>query len=363
MLTCYSIGIFLVSNQTNLSIAIFKKIRIRFFLWLKKKLGIIRPPIVIPYRGYANDQEIFVAGHVLENRPEFLAEEGDKKRKNFRNMIARYMSTSLPDTHVNIQVLGQSFTVVTDELGYFSKTLEVNEPLKPGWFEINYAINDDNGEECFKATGDILVHNHKASFGVISDIDDTVLISHATQLFRKLRLILTKNAKTRLPFAGVRDFYCALAGDDSINPIFYVSSSEWNLYDFLVDFFETRGLPKGPFLLQQFKEGLNELIKSGGGTHMHKQEKIETLMTFYPHLSFVLIGDSGQRDPEIYAEIVKKYPGRVKAIYIRAIGKDKKLDQQVLDIIKNADVPILLLAHTGEAYKHARSIGLLSNSF
>lgn len=267
-------------------------------------------------------------------------------------MIARYLSTSLPEVTVDIHFQGQQHQVITDELGFFQLIIDLNNPVEPGWKEVRFTIDD------YEVRGEVLVVNHQPPFGVISDIDDTVLISHATQLFRKLRLILTKNAKTRLPFPGVKDFYCALAGNESINPIFYVSSSEWNLYDFLVDFFETRDLPKGPFLLQRFKSGLKELIKSGGGTHTHKQEKIEALMNFYPDLSFVLIGDSGQRDPEIYASISEKYSGRIQAIYIRAIG-DKSLANETAQKINSADVPIQMVAHTDEAYRHAESLGLI----
>ncbi|WP_424961864.1 App1 family protein [Ekhidna sp.] len=316
-------------------------------------LGIIRPPTIVPYRGYGNKSEIVVSGHVLENRPDFLADVDDKKRKNFRNMIARYMSTSLPEVEVGIHFHDQNRNVTTDELGFFQAQIDLIHPLKPGWHQITYTIAD-----C-KVNGEVLITDQNTGYGVISDIDDTVLISHATQLLRKLRLILTKNAKTRLPFPGVKDFYCALVGNDSANPIFYVSSSEWNLYDFLVDFFETRELPKGPFLLQRFKSGLKELIKSGGGTHMHKQEKIEALMEFYPNQSFVLIGDSGQRDPEIYAEIVRQYPGRIKAIYIRTI-RSKKLDNEIENKVNGIGVSIRMVEHTDEAYRHAQSIGLIS---
>lgn len=91
---------------------------------------------------------------------------------------------------------------------------------------------------------------------------------------------------------------------------------------------------------------------------MHKREKIEALMNFYPDLSFVLIGDSGQRDPEIYASIVEKYPGRVKAIYIRSI-RDKSLQEDTDQKIKKAGIPIQMVEHTDEAYRHAKSIDLI----
>jgi phosphatidate phosphatase APP1 len=234
------------------------------------------------------------------------------------------------------------------------------ELSESGWLPITYKIISEEEDTQEVKMSQVLIVNSEANYGVISDIDDTVLISHATQTLRKLRLILTKNAKTRLPFPGVRTFYDALAGDRKRNPIFYVSSSEWNLYDFLVDFFDERALPKGPFLLQNFKSGLKELVTSGGGSHQHKQEKIQRLMELFPALSFVLIGDSGQRDPEIYAEAVTKYPGRVKAIYIRAIGQKKKLDQDLVRQTHAKNVEMVLVKNTTEAYEHALSQGFIA---
>ncbi|WP_139280932.1 App1 family protein [Reichenbachiella agariperforans] len=299
---------------------------------------------------------------MLENRPEMLSHVMDKKRKNLRHMIARYLSTAIPDIQVEISFSGQKKIIKTDECGYFMNWFEVDHPLDhTGWQPVDFCIHDTSEtKQCIK-TGEVLIVDTDAPFGIISDIDDTVLVSHATQLLRKLRLILTKNAKTRLPFVGVKEFYQALTGNNSANPIFYVSSSEWNLYDFLVDFFATKHLPKGPFLLQEFKSGIKDLIRSGGGSHMHKTQKIHRLMKLYPSLSFVLIGDSGQRDPEIYADIAAQYPARVKAIYIRAVGKKKELDKKLVKQTAKEGVEMVLVHTTEEAYTHALKAGLIQS--
>ncbi|UXP33072.1 DUF2183 domain-containing protein [Reichenbachiella agarivorans] len=320
-------------------------------------MGIIHPPVIVPYRGYGTNKKVYIKGMVLENRPEFLAHADDKRSKNLKHMVARYLSTAIPDVEIRISFAGHEKTVRTDEVGYFATWFVMEEELKhTGWLGVEYQLQDSEWGESVEH-GEVLIVNPTATYGVISDIDDTVLVSHATELLRKLRLILTQNAKTRLPFAGVSEFYHALAGE-AANPIFYVSSSEWNLYDFLVDFFATKQLPKGPFLLQNFKSGLKELISSGGGSHAHKIEKIKRLMDLFPSLSFVLIGDSGQRDPEIYADAVAHYPHRIKAIYIRAIGKKKELDQSLVKSTAVHGVEMLLVNDTAEAYIHAKGLGL-----
>ena len=323
-------------------------------------MGIINPPTVIPYHGYGTSKQVYIKGQVLENRPHFLVSAEDKKRKNIKHMIGRYLSSPMPNVEVSVTLNDQKEVLYTDELGYFVLWLEPKHNLLPGWHAVTYEITSELQEHRHQVvTGEALIVGDATHTGVISDIDDTVLVSHATELLRKMHLILTKNSKTRLPFAGVKEFYSALAGDNLRNPIFYVSSSEWNLYDFLIDFFDEKKLPKGPFLLQNLKSGIKDLIRSGGGSHMHKAEKIDRLMMLFPHLSFILIGDSGQRDPEIYANAVEKYPNRVKAIYIRSVGKKKPLDEKLEQSTARQGVKMMLVNHTNEAYEHAKKLGMI----
>src|SRR5690606_19793084 len=154
------------------------------------------------------------------------------------------------------------------------------------------------------ATGEVRIVSHQQKLIVVSDIDDTVMISHSTQTLRKLRLMLLKNALTRSPFVEVSKFYRALAEETNTsasNPFFYVSSSEWNLYDLLEDFFHFNHIPKGVFLLRKLKSSIYKFWKSGGGSHDHKYEKTESLLKLYSEQKFILIGDSGQHDPKIYS--------------------------------------------------------------
>ncbi|MGJ3234478.1 App1 family protein [Marivirga sp.] len=306
--------------------------------------------------GYGRNNLIYLKGGVLENRPEFEVKETDKRRKNFRVMLSRYLSSPIPEMEVKIILGDETFFTKTDEYGYFSAWVEPKQNYNPGWHDVNYSIIDE-GNEIYRATGEFLVVGDEAKFGTISDIDDTILVSHATQLFKKFRLIMTKNAKTRLPFEGVTEFYEKLRAE--ANPFFYVSSSEWNLYDFLQDFFKVRNIPKGPFLLQEYKSGLRDLLFTGGGSHQHKQDKIKRLMTLFPNLKFILIGDSGQRDTEIYRQALHEFPERILAVYIRKIGKKDNFDQETTQEFQDKGVPLLMLENTKEAENHAKKTGFI----
>jgi len=336
--------------------AIFRTLNIRTAVFFKRLLGIISPPTIIPYLGYGHQNRIYLKGQVLEDRPDFNADETDKKSKNFKTMLSRYLSTPLPEIKVNIVLRGEQYTIHCDELGYFSKWITSPSTFESGHHEVTYSICDVKGTDICTSVGEFVIYNEAPDFGVISDIDDTILVSHATQLLRKIRLIMTKNAKTRLPFEGVAEFYQEMSQHQK-NPIFYVSSSEWNLYDFLVDFFAVRQIPKGPFLLQEFKSGIKDLLFTGGGSHQHKLQKIRRLMDLYPDMDFFLIGDSGQKDPLIYHKALLEFHERIKAVYIRKIKKKDDFDQTIKADFEKYKVPLLLIKNTREAEIHARENG------
>jgi phosphatidate phosphatase APP1 len=346
----------------------FRRIR----LWIKKRLGWLGVPTIEPYMGFSNGCDVYITGNVMEDKGLDKPRPGQNLRVNMLAMFKRYVSDEISGVRIKVTFRGQSDVVETDELGLFHCFFKLRDNLTPGlYFEnVYYELLDEvvvnQGE--IKATGRVLVVSGKAPLGVISDIDDTIMVSHSTDTLKKLKLMLFKNAHTRVPFEGVAAFYRALqkgrAGQEGPKPVFYVSSSEWNLYDLLVDFFEFRGIPAGPLLLQELEHSIFHFWKSGNGNHEHKQEKIRFLFSFFPNLDFVLIGDSGQRDPDIYLQAAIEHPGRVKAVYIRCIGKAYK-NKQSMEIaaeMKKRNIPMLLIDNTEEAALHALRNGYIDAS-
>jgi phosphatidate phosphatase APP1 len=184
--------------------------------------------------------------------------------------------------------------------------------------------------EAEAAVAKVLVPLPEAQFGIISDIDDTITFSSATNYLRMAKIVFLGTAYSRLPFKGVASFYRGLEKGTvgrPVNPFFYVSSSPWNLYDVLRDLFEYRSIPAGPLLLQDYGIDLTKLIHDSH--HDHKLRSIKDVFDKYPHLRFLLIGDSGQADPEIYREIVRLYPDRVLAVYIRDVTHPPERDEAV----------------------------------
>lgn len=339
----------------------------KFWHWLKKVLGFTSPPVILAYRGYGTPLRVYVRGHVLNDRVLYEAQVNDRRIRNLRAMLSRYLSVGVPGVRVGIRFAGQQQEVRTDAWGYFEAVFEFAQPLQQrGWQPVQYKVLDqlpENAQELVQE-GEVYVLESEAAYGVISDVDDTILISHSGATLKKLGLILWKNSKTRLPFEGVAAFYQALQNGTQPkhpNPIFYVSSSEWNLYDFLVDFCNIQGIPKGPFLLKDLKTGLWELFKSGGGKHHHKQEKILHLFSLFTDLKFILIGDSSQRDAAIYTEVARQFPNRVLAIYIRSVSHERKL-KVVLNFaneLKQQHIEMLLINDTAAAAQHALERGFM----
>ena len=205
-------------------------------------------------------------------------------------------------------------------------------------------------------------------FGVISDLDDTVIQTSAADLWKAAKITFLNNARTRLPFEGVAEFYQALhrgpGGHEAPDrcPLIYISSSAWNMYDLLADFLDTNGVPAGPLMLRDLGIDSEQFINAG---HGHKLDKIRRLLDLYPRMRWVLVGDSGQHDPELYRDAVLGPGGgaeRFLAVYIRDVTADEQRDDRVAAIASEVEavgVPMRLVKDSAEAAEHARSLGLI----
>jgi phosphatidate phosphatase APP1 len=208
----------------------------------------------------------------------------------------------------------------------------------------------------------VLVPSTHAELGVISDMDDTVLQSEITSFIRAARLMLLENARTRLPFPGVAAFYRALErgrGGGASNPIFYVSSSPWNLHDVIVDFLDAQEIPAGPMLLRDWDIGRAMLQ-----TREYKLAQIREILMTYPALPFILVGDSGQEDPEIYGAIVREFPGRILAIYIRNVSQHPERSAAIRTLAEQVTASgstLLLADDTLTAARHAAAHGWIAD--
>jgi phosphatidate phosphatase APP1 len=330
---------------------------------LAARFGRRDPVQILPYRGYGTAERLFLHGRVLED--ERIGEPGvdDSALVNLANMWKRFESDEWPHARVRARGHGRTVEVTADQEGHFFLQLEPAEPLPTDalWHSLELELLEPDRPGARVAVGEVLVPPPAAEYGVISDLDDTVLETGVTQRLLMARTVFLRNAHTRLPFAGVAGFYRALHRGRSgcgCNPIFYVSGSPWNLYDLLAGFLELHDIPRGPLLLRDFGLSREKLLMKGSVEH--KRSCIRAILETYPHLPFLLIGDSGEQDPEIYREVVRSHPGRILGIYIRRVGTRPERDDEVRAIareVRERGTAMLLVEDTEAAAVHAAEAG------
>jgi phosphatidate phosphatase APP1 len=320
------------------------------------------PICIAAYRGYGTPGYLFLKGRVLEQRRIRPADQADSAWRNLSTMYRRFESDEIPGARVLARFGGVEQVVTADDEGFFEARLVPDAPLPHDrlWHAVELTLLEPRsaGQSEIRAIGHVLVPPPTAQFGVISDIDDTVIQTGATSLLRMLRATFLENARTRLPFPGVAALYRALqSGADSttLNPLFYVSSSPWNIYDMLEEFFALQQIPAGPLLLRNWGFSATKR-QSPSRHHEHKLEMIRQILETYMGLPFLLIGDSGQEDPEIYREVVRRYPNRIRAIYIRNVSRSTKrisAIQALAQEVAAAGSTLVLAADTLAAARHA----------
>ena len=314
------------------------------------------------YNGYGHTNDMVVYGHVFSRQPAERKAYTNKVLKNIFHLLKLFFVSPLPDASVQLRWRNQVINSTTETDGFFKFEWKSEENVPAGWHEIEVNFLGANSEILATGSGKIFVP-HITQYAFISDIDDTVLISHSATIGKRLRVLFTKNPHTRKSFDDIVNHYTLLArahtDSDVYNPFFYVSSSEWNLYDDLVEFFRFNGLPEGSFLLSQIKRWY-ELVKTGKTKHGGKLIRVVRILKAFPNQQFILLGDNSQSDPVIYASIVKKYPDRIHAVYIRNIKPaNEQLVQDIFAELKDQDVYTCLFRDSTEAIAHSKEIGLI----
>jgi phosphatidate phosphatase APP1 len=306
---------------------------------------------VEPYRGFGCPDRAYLKGRVLRGAPLPAASEDAGVVMNVAAMIQRFESDEVAGARVRIHHPGGPLTVTTDEEGFFEAWIHPRPEYPP----------TDPPVRC---QAQLLIPPTESAFGVISDLDDTVIKTGATSLLRMARTTFLSNARTRVPFPGVAAFYRALqkgAGESPFNPVFYVSSSPWNLHDLLTEFLTIQKIPIGPLMLRDWGVGAQESMPSGHAGH--KLGAIRRILDLFPALPFILIGDSGQEDPEIYHRVVHDHPDRILAVYIRNVTPHPErvgAIRRLADEVEKAGSSLLLADDTLAAARHACSKGWIT---
>lgn len=324
---------------------------------------------VLVYRGYGNATRAHVHGRAVELRNLSASTDSDSTLRNLVNTYRRADRDPLPFASVTVKYGMVSTTLNADDEGFFNGWIDLDKPV-PGdeeWneYQAHLVAPVHPRVHTVESVGEILVPPTSARFGVISDIDDTVIQSRVSNFLQAARTVMLGNAKTRLPFPGVAAFYRALrngVGGDEKNPIYYVSSSPWNIYDVIAEFMDVQEIPRGPLLLRDWDIGWGLLASS---QHFgHKGLAIRNILQLHPTMEFILVGDTSQHDPEIYRQIVAEFPKRIRAVYIRDVTLNAERSQAVKKLAEEilaAGSTLVLAENTLAAASHAAEHGWIAS--
>lgn len=307
---------------------------------------------VRPYFGYRNGNRLRLTARALRMRdPDW--NHGGTARK-LAAMFQQFASNEVPELPVALDVgceAGEvrTFDAISDGEGFLNFDIEVGAGTRslqdPSWEMARLRWENRDGPQ--QVDAHILAPGDNHKLAVISDMDDTIIETGAGDLMRNWRRVLAQMPGDREAVPGAADFYNRLGGRSvgaaspaTRRPFFYVSSSPWNLFDYLVAFQKLHKLPQGPIFMRDW--GFDRATLGSGGHGTHKATAIARLIRFYPDMRFALIGDSTQADAMAYAEVVRDFPGRIAAVFIRhAPGADIGPEEEAaLAAIRAAGVPL-----------------------
>jgi len=330
-----------------------------FLAWL----GLTRQPTLQLYRGFGSPRCVVVQGHAFRQSPLPRQHYAAGFWANAWGLLRLFLVRPWAEVPVRVTLGGTTAGGRTDADGFFRLEIELPAPLAPGWYPVAAELLDpDSGAALARASAEAHVP-YETPYAFISDIDDTFLVSHSATRWQRLWVLLSRNARSRAAFADVAAHYqwlarAGVAGADIDNAFFYVSSSEWNLYDFLLEFTRYQGLPKGVFQLSQLKR-LHQLLQTGQNKHATKLDRIVRILAACPGQRFGLLGDDSQQDPAIYAAVVQRFPGRIRVVYLRHVSERRRAAAEAaLAEIEAASVPTCYFEHSRDALRHSQALGL-----
>jgi phosphatidate phosphatase APP1 len=264
-----------------------------------------RVPTVVPFIGYGGDGWIRVLGRVVLRKP------GRAPADRFTSVRGWRSFTSIPvrDAVVTVTANDTTGQVRGDRGGVIDARFEVQLP--PGWSSVRLSIDGHDGVDF-----PVFVVDEAATFGVVSDVDDTVMVTALPRPFLAAWNSFVLDEHARTPVAGMAVLYERLVRANPDAPVVYLSTGAWNVVPTLTRFLTRNLYPRGPLLLTDWGPSHDHWFRSGPE---HKRISLERLASEFPRIRWLLIGDDGQHDERIYGDFARRHPDHVRAVAIRRL--------------------------------------------
>lgn len=273
-------------------------------------------PRVIGFAGYGSTRSLHVLGRVILSDPD--KDEGPVPTSGPRALAMQaergwraYFTVQMPFHPVRVTTDdGRSIRSTTDRGGYIDVMLN-DHGLPPGWHTITI---DAKAAKPVKAK--VLVVDSEVSTGIVSDIDDTIMVTMLPRALIAAWNTFVRHSSARNPVPGMAELYQQILAEHPDAPVFYLSTGAWNAVPTLRAFMKRHGYPEGPLFMTDWGPTATSMFRSGVE---HKRTKLRDLMITFPEIRWLLVGDDGQHDPMVYEEVAREHPRHVAAVAIRQL--------------------------------------------
>jgi phosphatidate phosphatase APP1 len=266
---------------------------------------------IVPYAGYGGQGWVRVLCRVVLTRGAGAATQRAEKVRGWRSFV----SIPVDDVEVTVSAGGVEQRVTANRGGVVDARVEID--LAPGWQTLTLRTDDTE-----PVTAPVFIVDSETRFGILSDVDDTVMVTALPRPFLAAWNTFVLDEHARTPVAGMAVLYERLTRCHPGAPVLYLSTGAWNVAPTLTRFMARNLYPRGPLLLTDWGPTHDRWFRSG---REHKRINLTRLAEEFPNLRWLLIGDDGQHDEELYGEFAAAHPENVEAVAIRQLSPSEAL--------------------------------------
>jgi phosphatidate phosphatase APP1 len=307
-------------------------------------------PQVTGFPGYGGEDWVRVVGRVLIAPPVRKNDAGEYASvRGWRSFVA----VPVGYAQVRISVEGVTHEVVADRGGVIDTVVPAR--LAPGWQTVTLTVEDSEPVETR-----VFIVGSDVRFGVVSDVDDTVMVTALPRPLLAAWNSFVVDEHARQPVPGMAVLLERLTRDHPGAPMIYLSTGAWNVAPTLIRFLRRHLFPPGSILLTDWGPTHDRWFRSGRD---HKAGNLRRLAEEFPQIRWLLVGDDGQHDDEIYTRFAIDHPGHVSAVAIRRLSPAEAVlagGRTVVDDHSAANVPWVTESDGAGLLERLEGVGIIS---
>lgn len=308
-------------------------------------------PTVQPFTGYGTDNWARVFCRIVMRREVTDIGLPDDLVRGWRNFTA----VNVPNMPVTVTAGDKVYHLASDTGGYIDAVIGID--TKPGWRSVTFTVGDSEPVEA-----PVVMIGPKPVFGLVSDIDDTVVVTSLPRPLIAAWNSFVLNEHARRPVPGMNVMYERLTNAHPGMPVVYLSTGAWNVAETLTRFLSRNLYPAGPLLLTDWGPNDKRFFRSG---QEHKRQTLTRLARELPQVRWILVGDDGQHDAQLYTEFAATYPKHVAAVAIRHLSPTEQVLASGLPVerrpwLKADNVPWVSAPNGALLARELERLGLMS---